>query len=145
LALTLEQAAQRDDWHLCFRRDAISVNNEPTGPGDVVAVDLDADSTSSETAESLSTLTADSLLPRFDAVSYTALSDPALEYVQDGIVSAFGTRWFERDGKRIVPLEASWFVRSGDARHYYLVLFTSIESLPDGEGYRVEMRVREVE
>lgn len=142
-ALSLSEASKRDDWHLCFRRDAISVNNEPSGPGDVVAVDLDAAKTLEESAQSVQALTADSLLPGFQRVDYETLTDPRLEYIRDGVVSAFGRRWFTRDGERIIPSDASWFVRSGDARHYYLVIFRSVSAL-EGGGYRVEMRVREV-
>lgn len=145
LALTPNEASERDDWHLCFRRDAVSVNNAPSGPGDVVAVDLDADETAGESIEQVQALTADGVEPRFDAVDYAEVSDPGLDYIEDGIVSAFGDRWYDREGDRIIPVEGSWFVRSADARHYYLVIFRSIEALPKAAGYRIEMRVREVE
>ena len=56
--LTLKAAHASSAWHLCFRRDKISVNGELGGPRGVTAVDLDADATASETIEKIKLRTA---------------------------------------------------------------------------------------
>ena len=76
----------------------------------------------------------------FDAGNRAAYAHDSSNYRQPpiGVV-------VPRDADDIVPVDASWFVRSGDARHYYLVVFQRVQPLKDGDGYRVDLRVREVE
>jgi hypothetical protein len=145
LALSPSAASERDDWHLCLRRDAISVNNEPSGPGDVMAADLDVSSFLSESVASVEALSAESSLKRFNGVDEAALSNPNLDYLRDGVVSAFADRWVERVGDELVPSDASWFVRGADGAHYYIVIFEAVSRLADDAGYRVKLRVRAVE
>ncbi|HEX2730036.1 MAG TPA: hypothetical protein VHM70_00470 [Polyangiaceae bacterium] len=144
LMLTPMEATQSSDWQLCFRRDTIGVNGGSGGPGNVEAVDLDQAKASSETIEQLEMLTADSELPRFEAVDFATLSDPSLNYLGDGVVSAFSAGWYHRKGAELEPVDATWFVRGADGLSTYLVLFSRIETLPAQNGYRIAMQIRPV-
>ncbi|MBX3185289.1 MAG: HmuY family protein [Polyangiaceae bacterium] len=96
-------------WDICFRRMSISVNGELGGPGSVTAANLDADD---ETPlEVVNRYTADGRLPAFEAVSYQDLTQPALEYRGDRIISAFAGYWLtELSPPRVA--RASWAVVS---------------------------------
>src|SRR5690606_32622944 len=91
IPLTPEQASASSDWHLCFRRDAITVNGELGGPGNVGAVNLDAASLKSETPDQIKARTADTELARFEAVD--AATFASANFRGDRIVSAFDGGW----------------------------------------------------
>src|SRR6185436_9309533 len=93
LPLTPAEAAASTDWHLCFRRALVSVNGELGGPGDVRAADLDASETEAETLEEVMARTQASEAARFDGVDHAKLTDPAVPYRGDHIVTAFSDKW----------------------------------------------------
>jgi hypothetical protein len=95
--LTPEQALEDTGWDLGFRRDAVTVNGELSGPGGVTAVDLDA--VDQRSLEDVKALSESVEFARFDSVDYAALTADGLAYRGDGVTSAFSGKWvdFERD------------------------------------------------
>jgi hypothetical protein len=122
---TPEESQRSSDWHLCFRRDAISVNGERSGPRGVGAVDLDADATKSETLAEVEKRTAESERARFDAV--TAASFEGKTFRGDRIVSAFGDAWLDRSVSPPKPAYAAWLVQTADGKRKVLVGFARFE------------------
>ncbi|MEZ4370699.1 MAG: HmuY family protein [Polyangiaceae bacterium] len=124
LELTPADTQQRTDWDICFRRDNISVNGDAGGPGGVTGVDLDAfDAADLDTVKQR---TADNTLTAFEAVDWSTLSDPTLNYHGDRIVSAFTDAWYET-GDPPAPTEASWLVID-HAGAPFLLAFSQDES-----------------
>jgi hypothetical protein len=145
LMLTPQQAIESSAWHLCLRRDNISVNGELGGPGGVAGVDVDAaHMTTEETVEQVKQFTAESELPRFDATDQAALEDPALVYRGDRIVSAFGTRWYDAGKTPREPRPVSWMVVSADGEGIFLLAFEKFEGATDTTPGRVHMRIKRV-
>jgi hypothetical protein len=142
LMLTPEQAQGSADWHLCFRRSAISVNGELGGPGDVGAVDTDAEATATETLEEVQERTAESELARFDGADHAALDAPALVYRGDRIVSAFGDAWYERDPR--APAPATWLSIGADGQRAYLLAFERFEQPTDAAPSQIILRFKAV-
>jgi hypothetical protein len=143
--LTPKQALQSSEWHLCFRRDNISVNGDFGGPRGVTAVDTEAAATDSESLEEVMARTAETELPGFDAADHTALSDPALEYRGDGIVTAFGADWYDATKSPVEPALASWLVEGADSQATYLLAFIELEDPSDETPGRVHLRVKRVQ
>lgn len=145
IMLTPDQALGSSAWHLCFRRDNVSVNGELGGPRGVTAVDVDAASLNQEeTVAEVKVRTADSELPRFDATDNTALSDPALVYRGDRIVSAFGTRWYDASKSPREPRPVSWHVVASDGEGIFLLVFERFEGATDVTPGRIDMRIKRV-
>lgn len=140
LALTPDEMQSSTEWDLCFRRDAISVNGELGGPGDVAAVDLDAADTEDETLDEVRERTAESELPRFDAVDDDALTAPHLDYRGDRITSAFTNKWFDPT-ERTPRLDVAWYVVGADGKSKYFVAFTGIEAAEDDSPGTIVLRV----
>lgn len=145
-ALTVEEAMLDDQWHLCFRRDAISVNGGAAGPRGVEGVDLDRDATSSEELASLRERTAESEALRFEGVGYAELSDAALPWQLDRVVSAFTTgRWVVTDSDPPQPIDdAVWLVAGDDGASHYFVRFERFVGATLEAPGRVELRVKAV-
>lgn len=139
-SLSPSEACASTAWHLCFRRDAISVNGELGGPRGVAAVDLDAAATT-PTIDALSKLTAESERPRFDAVDAAKLSDPALSYRGDRVVSAFSDSWFVGADPR-QPKAACWVVVGPDGKTRYGVVFESFAGATSASPGSVSLHVR---
>jgi hypothetical protein len=135
-------AEASSEWHLCFRREVISVNGELGGPRGVGAADLDAAKTPFETVEGLDAKTAESELGSFDAVTYAALTDPGVVYRGDRIVSIFGDQWLDPTAPSRAPLPASWVVVAADGSTRYIVTFTRFEGPTDASPGRIVMRVK---
>jgi hypothetical protein len=131
-------------WHLCFRREVISVNGELGGPRGVTAVDLDAAKTPFEVPDELAKKSAESELGRFDSATYEALNDPKLAYRGDRIVSIFADQWVDPTASPAQPLEASWVVVTADGETRYIVTFTRFEGPTDASPGRIVMRVKPV-
>ncbi len=135
---TAAEAAATKDWHLCFRRDAITVNGERGGPRGVRAVDADAALHASETLASVSARTADSEKARFDAQQ---LSDPSLVFRGDRILSAFSDAWFTKTDPR-TPVAACWVVVGRDGTTRYGLLFDQFSGAGAATPGTVTLHVR---
>lgn len=121
-------------WHLCFRRQTISVNGELGGPRGVGAADLDADKLANETVAIVNKRTDDSERPRFEAVTRAQVE--RLDYRGDRVVSAFSGLWITRqpDGTAI-SRPAAWLVVGADGKSKYLVGFGAFDgATPQGPG-----------
>ncbi|MFO7178771.1 MAG: HmuY family protein [Pseudomonadota bacterium] len=140
LALTPDEMRSSTAWDLCFRRDAVSVNGELGGPGDVSAVDLDAAETEDETLDEVRERTAESELPRFEAVDHAALTARHLEYRGDRVTSAFTNKWFDRS-TREPRLDVAWYVVGADGRSKYFVAFTGVEDAKGDAPGTIVLRV----
>lgn len=108
--LTIFEAQQTADWHLCFRRESISLNGGSGGPRGATAVDLDAESTEAEQIADIRLRTAETEQDRFDQVDNVRLLDPNLVFQPDAVVSAFAGRWLAEDSDPPRPSPAVWFV-----------------------------------
>jgi hypothetical protein len=145
LMLTPDEALASTAWHLCFRRDSISVNGELGGPGGVTAVDVDAASLSvEEPVEQVKLLTSESELPRFDATDHDKLTDPALVYRGDRILSAFGTRWYDASKDPREPRQVSWLVVTSDGEGMFLLAFEKFEGANAETPGRMHLRIKRV-
>jgi hypothetical protein len=138
------EASASPDWDLCFRRAAISVNGELGGPGGVVAVDLDRDRTKNEKLAEVMTLTAGSELPRFDAVTHADLSDPALPWTGDRIVSAFTDKWLKVGVSPVEPEDFAWMVVGADGSTVFLIGFDGFTGAAAASPGTVHMRVKKL-
>lgn len=144
LALTPEEAAKSEAWDLCFRRAGVSVNGGIGGPGGVEAVDLDREATEGETLEGVMKLTAASELGRFDAVTGVELSDAALPWHGDRIVSAFSDHWIEAGSSPIAPAKATWLVAAADGVTPFFVAFESFTGATEDHPGTVRVRVKKI-
>ncbi len=124
--LSPADAATSTDWDLCFRRDVISVNGELGGPGDVAAVDLDADP--DEQLAEVKARTAENQEDAFDSVDDAALTSPDLAYRGDYVTSAFSDKWADLTASPPVPAASTAFLVVGaDGEARYLVAFNAFE------------------
>ncbi len=138
--LDAEEARASSAWHLCFRRDAISVNGELGGPRGVVAVDLDAAATEGETVEQVAARTPERERARFDAVDAAALAAPSLIWRGDRVVSAFSDAWYAP--ATLAPAPACWIVIGADGASRFGVIFEAFEGASAAGPGVVAMRVR---
>jgi hypothetical protein len=142
-SLTPAEARASSVWHLCFRRDAISVNGGFGGPRGVTALDFDAAASASETVAELRSRTAESELARFDAIGALELSDPSVSFSGDGLVSAFSERWLLRS-QPPAPAPGVWLVLGADGASHYLVMFERFEGASDAGPGSVHLRLKAV-
>jgi len=141
--LTPAEARLSNAWHLCFRRQDISVNGEIGGPRGVGAIDLDAAKTPTEKLADILNKTNESEQPAFDGVNAAALAGKA--YRGDRIVSAFGALWLEREATPPVPSKTGWLVVGADGKSKYLVGFSSFEGATDTSPGTIVMGVKSVQ
>ncbi len=139
--LTPTEAHEDEQWHLCFRRDAISVNGGVGGPGDVRAVDLDAKD--QDGLEEVRQRGGESELQRFDAIDVDSLRDPEVNYQQDVPMSVFGDAWFDGVGNEATAASAAWYVRAAEGERTYLLLVSDVDGT-SAAARRVTLRVRAV-
>ena len=140
---TLEEAQAASDWHLCFRRDNISVNGEKGGPRGVTAIDFDAAKAATETLDGVSTLTPASEAPRFDAVNAASFDGQTLR--GDGVVSAFTGLWLDKTASPPAPAGSAWLVVGADGKKRYLVGFSRFEGATLSTPGTIVMRVKAVQ
>lgn len=140
--LTPADARTSSAWHVCFRRQDISVNGGIGGPRGVTAVDLDADKTATDTLSDVVAKTAESEQVRFDAVSASSLAGQAFR--GDRVVSAFGTLWLERGVSPAAPSKSAWLVYGADGTSKYLVGFARFEGATLKAPGTIVMRVKSV-
>lgn len=125
--LTPSEAAASKLWDLRFYRDSISINGGLGGPGDVTAVDLEADATESETLDTIKALSAENQAAKFEAADYASLTAPSLKYRGDRIVSAFSDAWADTStGVPELAEDNTWLVLSADGTSRFLLAVTSI-------------------
>lgn len=141
-SLTPEQARASSAWHLCFRREDISVNGELGGPRGVGAVDFQAAATATEKLTDVAARTADGEKARFDAI--TAKDFQGQTFRGDRVVTAFTGLWTERGVTPPVPRRAAWYVVGADGKSKYLVGFQRFENATDKTVGDVFMRVKPV-
>jgi hypothetical protein len=142
--LTPAQASDSDDWHLCFRREAIAVNGGLSGPRGVEAVDLQGDQTAHETPEQVQARTEDSELPAFDEVDYATLSADGLSWAADGVVTAFARRWLEAGSDPLALSDTVWLVLAADGASKYLMKFESLRGDLGNDTATVSVRAKAV-
>jgi hypothetical protein len=125
--LTPEQALADADWDLGFRRDAVSVNGELSGPGGVTAVDLNAGDDRS--LEEVKALDGGEELERFDGIDHAALTAEGLVYRGDGVTSAFSGKWVDFAVDPPVPRKSTGFLVVGaDGESRFLIGFDAFEN-----------------
>jgi hypothetical protein len=139
--LTQAQALQSSAWHLCFRRENISVNGGVGGPRNVTAVDIDSAKTAAETLPQVNALTPDSEQPRFDMTDATAFANA--DFRGDGVVSAFTGLWLQKGVTPVAPADNAWYVQLDDT-HKYLLGFERFEGATDSALGTVVMRIKTV-
>jgi hypothetical protein len=142
MALAPDAARTSTVWHLCFRRDSISVNGGIGGPRGVNAVDLDADKTAGETADGVKAKTADSEKAAFDAA--LAASFDGKTFRGDRVVSAFSDTWIDATKSPLAPANAAWLVQDAAGTQKFLLGFTSFQSPTSKSPGTVVVRVKPV-
>ncbi|WP_394826464.1 HmuY family protein [Pendulispora albinea] len=123
--LTPAAARTSPAWHLCFRRDAISVNGELGGPRGVGAIDFDGAKTAGETLQQVMTRTEAGEKARFDAITYASFESKNPR--GDRIVSAFGDTWLDPASATRTPAPGAWVVSSASGAQKYFLGFTGFE------------------
>lgn len=139
---TPASARAAGDWHLCFRRAAVSVNGEMGGPRGVAAVDLFADQIAAESVGLLEQRTAESELAKFEAV--TRPSFEGKTFRGDRVVSGFGDSWIDRNASPIAPAYAAYLVVGADGEQKFLVAFAAFEGPTATSPGTVVMRIKPV-
>ena len=143
-ALTPAEAVKSPAWHVCFRRESISVNGGLSGPRGMEAVDLEGADTANETEAQIQKRTAASEKKLFDSVDFATLSDASLAYRPDGVVTAFGQRWLE-PGTDPLELSASvWLVIGADGASKYLLRFSGLAGDPAVEQATLRLEAKSV-
>jgi hypothetical protein len=140
--LTQAEARVSSAWHLCFRRQDISVNGEVGGPRGVGAVDLDAANTPNEKLSEVVQKTPEGEQARFDGINAQSLTGQTFR--GDRVVSAFGTLWLERGVTPPTPSKTAWLVVGADAKSKYLVGFARFEGATATSPGTIVMRVKSV-
>jgi hypothetical protein len=140
--LTPDAARTSSAWHLCFRRQDISVNGEIGGPRNVGAVDFDADKTANEKLTDIIEKTPESEQGRFDAIN--AQSFVGQDLRGDRIISGFTGLWTERGANPARPGRFAWLVVGADGKSRYLVGFAGFTGATDKSPGTIDMRVKSV-
>ncbi len=138
--LTPAQARTSSEWHLCFRRQDISVNGEEGGPRNVGAIDFDAEQTAAEKFEDIAAKSPESELARFDAVNAESFAGKTLR--GDRVVSAFSGLWTKNGANPAAPGNFAWLVVGADGKKRYLVGFAGFEGATATSPGTVVMRVK---
>jgi len=142
--LTDADAQSQTTWDLCFRRDAISVNGEAGGPGEVGAVDLQAAQTAGEPLAAVEAETADGEQPRFDGVD--AASFAGAVFRGDHVVSAFESGgWLDAAQSPPAPAPGqAWLVVDASGQHTFLVTFSTFQNATTSSPGTVVMHLKPV-
>ena len=140
MMLTAAEARTSTAWHLCFRRQDISVNGEEGGPRGVGAIDFDAEKTATEKLEDIVQLTPESELARFDAITAASFEGQTLR--GDRVVSAFSGLWTERGANPAAPGKFAWLVVGADGKRRHLVGFARFEGATATSPGTIVMRVK---
>ncbi len=127
LMLTKEAARESNEWHLCFRRNNVTVNGEVGGPRNVGAFDLSQGDTAGEVLEEVEKRTPESESSRFESV--TAASFVGKVFRGDRVVSGFGDAWVTRSlpDAPALPAYATWIVVPASGSQKYLLGFSGFK------------------
>jgi hypothetical protein len=142
--LTPAEAQKSSAWQLCFRREAIAVNGGLSGPRGMQAVDLQADATADETEAEVQARTAASEERLFDDVDFATLSEPALGYRADGVVTAFAERWLVPGSAPLELSDSVWLVIGADGASKYLLKFSALSGDPASEVASLRLEAKPV-
>lgn len=123
--LSPDAARASNAWHLCFRRDAISVNGELGGPRGVTAVDLDADKLAGEAISSVKAKTEESESAAFSAA--TLASFDGKSFRGDRIVNAFSDKWIATGSSPVAPKPATWLAQDAKGTQKFFLGFSRFE------------------
>ncbi|MBX3185359.1 MAG: HmuY family protein [Labilithrix sp.] len=129
-------------WHLCFRRQSVTVNGEIGGPRGIGAVDLEASEVATEQIQDVMKRTPESEATRFEAV--TAASFEGKTFRGDRIVSVFGEAWLDRDKQPVAPARAAWVVTGADGKQKFLLGFASFEGATERSPGTIVMKIKAV-
>ncbi len=140
--LTSEAAHVSNDWHLCARRDTLSVNGGVSGPRNVTSADLDVAKTAGELLGDVRSLTESSTTAAFEAV--TRASFVGATFVPDGIVSAFRDLWVDRSGAPPTRGNGAWLVQGGVSEQKYLVAFPELHGATEATPTRITLSIKKV-
>ncbi len=139
---TEAEARASDDWHLCFRRETISVNGGVGGPGGVTAARLGPAPAGDGDVGAMKTKTADTELPAFDAV--TRASFDGLDFRGDHVASVFDEGWLAAGSAPLAPAPGTWLVRSAtDGTLYFVAAARFVGATATGPG-TIELRIKPV-
>ena len=142
VALSPDQARASSAWHLCFRREDITVNGELGGPRGVGALDFEQAATPTEKLTDVVNRTPESEKAKFDAVA--AKDFAGQTFRGDRVVSAFTGLWTERGVTPPVPRRAAWLVIGADGKSKYLVGFQRFEGATAKTVGDVVLRIKPV-
>jgi len=140
IMLAPDEAQRSSAWHLCFRRDSITVNGGIGGPRGVTAVDIGAPGLANETLDAVKVRTADGMMGAFDGATSTSFEGRTFR--GDHVVSAFGDLWVDRASSPWQPLLATWLVVDRTGQRKFLVAFTSFDAPSSKSPRTVVMRVK---
>jgi hypothetical protein len=140
--LTPTEALASSAWHLCFRRQNISVNGELGGPRNAGAVDLEAEKVVTETLPEILDKTPESEVGHFDGIN--AASFDGQTFRGDRVVSAFSGLWLKKGVTPPAPEQVAWLVVGADGKSKYLVGFARFEGATDKTPGTIVMRVKAV-
>jgi hypothetical protein len=138
--LTPAEARASSAWHVCFRRQDISVNGEEGGPRGVGAIDFDAETTATEKFEDIVQRTPESELAKFDAITVASFDGKTLR--GDRVVSAFSGLWTQNGANPVAPGRFAWLVGGADGKTRYLVGFARFEGATATSPGTIVMRVK---
>jgi hypothetical protein len=141
-ALTPADALASSAWHLCFRRQNISVNGELGGPRNVGAIDFEAEKVATEKLGDILEMTPESEQGRFDAIN--AQSFAGQTFRGDRVVSAFSGLWLKKGVTPPAPEQVAWLVVGADGKSKYLLGFARFEGATDKTPGTIVMRVKAV-
>jgi len=142
---TVAEAQGATDWHICFRRDAISINGGIGGPGGVTAVDITRTYAPEELElEAYTAMTPASQQQPFDDLAFSDMDATALTYRGDRVVSAFDTAWVNTSVTPPAPTTTTWLVQRGDAGQRFLVYAERFEGAGESHPGTIKLRVKAV-
>jgi len=129
-------------WHICFRRDKISVNGELGGPRNIGALDFDAEKTPTETVEMVKAEPQMSRDMRFDAVNASTFQGKMFR--GDRVISAYTDLWIDRTKNPITPRSAAFLSYAADGKRPFVIGFPKFEGASAQGPGTVVMRVKGV-
>lgn len=141
--LSPEATRTSADWHLCFRRDSISVNGELGGPRGVTATDLDGATTATEALTDVKAKTSLTELAAFDAAD--AASFTGKNFRGDRIVTAFSDKWIDPAATPIAPAKNTmWLVLDAAGTQKYFLGVSAFENPTATSPGTVVVRIKPV-
>lgn len=142
VSLTPAEAAASSAWHLCARRDSISVNGGISGPRGAESADLQLDKLATETVEDVKKRSETSETAAFDAV--TKASFASAQFAPDGVVSAFRDLWVDRSSAPPTRGTGAWLVKSARSEQKYLVAFPEFRGSTAATPGSITVRIKKV-